>query len=351
MRKILLIVMLLAGTNIVLCAGSEVELLGQACDGGYAAKCYDLGVIYRDGRIIDQDNLKAKELFKKACDGGDTHGCAALGAKNEADTQGVESASADCSRQAFKKYAKKLDKSKIESVDILKENYNKTILGQSKHCKSLLFSDFRDYYDQTVEAYIASIEEKLNEKYPLPAKKEKKYKAKLAKVGLIIYQSEGMYYVEADSAWFSKEFAASLSDEWKVFLKQLDYEAKNRFIDDEAVMISWEDLRKRVIFWEKFLDDHQDFVEKNRVKEHLSLYAYIYLRGSGNSPIYDWEGRELKDDVKESYENFIKINKKSKYYDLVKRQYTIIKAKAFKIDKKTSKKLDDNYNKSAKETK
>jgi len=78
MKKILLIVLLLMGTNVLLSAGSEVELLEQACDGGHVAKCYDLGVIYRDGRIVDQDNLKAKELFKKACNGGDTRGCTAL---------------------------------------------------------------------------------------------------------------------------------------------------------------------------------------------------------------------------------------------------------------------------------
>ena len=139
MKKILLIIMLLTGSSMVLNAGSEVELLGQACDGGYAEKCYDLGVIYRDGCIIDQDNLKAKELFKKACDGGDTRGCDALGSKNEADTQGVKSASLDCPRQAFRKYAEKLDKSKIESVNSLKDHYNETAIEQSKQCRSLLF--------------------------------------------------------------------------------------------------------------------------------------------------------------------------------------------------------------------
>lgn len=355
MKKILLIVMLLTGTNIVLSAGSEVELLGQACDGGYAAKCYDLGVIYYNGHIINKDTLKAKELFRKACDGGYAQGCAALESKSVTEfsgSQGAESASVakDCPEQAFEKYAEKLDKSKIKSINSLKDHYGKIVSKQSKQCRSLLFGDFRQYYNQITQAYILSIEESLNEKYPLSPQKEKKYKAELQKVGLLIYQGEGMYYVEADSKWFSKEFSDSLPDEWRIFLKQSDHEAKNRFAEDGALQISFEELRKRVIFWEDFLNDYPDFPENSSVKELLSNYLSFYLSDLYSSlnfahiPI-------TSADIRKSYENFIKLNSESKYYDIVKSQYAIIKDNAFKIDKKTGKKLDDNYNKSAKEAK
>jgi len=247
-----------------------------------------------------------------------------------------------CPLQEFKQFAEELDKTQIKSVDSLKENYKKTASEQSKQCRSILFGDFRHYYDKMAEAYITSAEEKLNEKYPLSAQKEKKYKAEFKKIGLRLDQSEGTYYVEADSAWFLKEFTSSLSDEWKKFLEQSSHEKKNRFMGDDAVMISWEDLEKRVIFWEKFLNDHPDFVKKSTVSDTLLLYSATYLKGSGNSPIYDWDTKKLKSDIRKSYENFLKQNTQSKYHDIVKSQYTILKDNAFKIDKKTSKKLDDN---------
>ena len=350
MKKIFLIVLLLTGMNVVLSAGSEIKLLGEACDGGYAEKCYDLGVIYRDGRIIDQDTLKAKELFKKACDGGDTRGCDVLGSKNTADTQGVESASLDCPRQAFKKYAEKLDNSKIESVNSLKDYYTEMASKQSKLCRSLLFGDFRLYYSQITQAYILSVENSLNEKYPLPPKKKKKYKAELQKIGLLIYQSEGMYYVEDDSAWFLKEFGASLPDEWKKFLKQSNYEEKNYFAEDAVLQISFDDLRERIIFWENFLNDYPDFAEKSQVEKLLSNYLFFYLSDLYSS--LNFAHIQISSaDIRKSHENFIKQNSRSKYYDIVKSQYVIIKDNAFKIDKKTSKKMDDNYNKSVKKAK
>ena len=337
--------MLLTGSSMVLNAGSEVELLGQACDGGYAAKCYDLGVIYRDDRIIDQDNSKAKELFRKACDGGDIRGCADLKSKNAADTQRVESVSLDCPRQVFKKYAEKLDKNKIESIDSLKDNYSEIASGKSKQCRSLLFGDFRNYYSQITQAYILSVENSLNETYPLPPKKEKKFKAELQKIGLLIYQSEGMYYVKADSVWFLKEFGDNLSNVWKKFLKQSSHEAKNYFVEDAVLQISFEELRERIVFWENFLNDYPDFPEKSQVEESLASYLDFYLKDLHTSLSFS-HIPIASADIRKSYENFIKMNGESKYYNIVKSQYAIIKENTFKIDKKTNKKLDDNYNKS-----
>ena len=345
MKKILFIVMFLAGAQMILNAGSEIELLEQACDGGYSAKCYDLGVIYREGRITDQDTAKAKRLFQKACDDGDPRGCTEPGIVNKDSGRGDDKAS-QCPRQEFKKYAEKLDKSKIESIQNLKEHYGKTASQRSKQCRSMLFSDFRKYYHQMTKSYIESAENSLNETYPLSPKKEKQFTTEFNRIGLRIYQSEGAYYIESDSAWFSKEFADSLPEAWQKFLKQSIYEEKNRFLDDAAVIVPWDDLRKRVVFWEKFLDDYPDFVEKSAVKKYISLYISTYLRGSDNSPIYDWETRVLRPEVKKSYENFIKLNGDSKYYDMVKSQYAIIKSNAFKINKNMDERLNRSFDES-----
>ena len=41
--------------------------LGQACDGGYAYGCHDLGVLYLYGRGVDEDPRRAAELFTATC--------------------------------------------------------------------------------------------------------------------------------------------------------------------------------------------------------------------------------------------------------------------------------------------
>lgn len=51
----------------------------QACDGGEALGCFNLGVSYATGEGVALDVSKAAVLFRKACDGGDAGGCAGLG--------------------------------------------------------------------------------------------------------------------------------------------------------------------------------------------------------------------------------------------------------------------------------
>ena len=161
----------------------------------------------------------------------------------------------------------------------------------------------------------------------------------LAAYMLRLDQGEGLYYVEADSAWFSNEFASSLSDDWKKYLKQSDYEAKNSVAEDAVLQISFEELRKRIIFWENFLYDYPAFTQKSKVEELLSDYLSFYV-SDFESALNFSHIPISSDDIRRSYENFMRLNSKSKYYDIVKSQYAIIKANAFKIDKKSSKKLN-----------
>ena len=55
------------------------SLYERACDGGSAIGCSNLGVLYENGLGIARDYSQAASLFKKACDGGSAYGCGNLG--------------------------------------------------------------------------------------------------------------------------------------------------------------------------------------------------------------------------------------------------------------------------------
>jgi len=56
-----------------------IELFTKACDGGEVKGCYFLGLSYKEGDHVAQNDTKAIELFTKACDGGEAGGCGSLG--------------------------------------------------------------------------------------------------------------------------------------------------------------------------------------------------------------------------------------------------------------------------------
>ncbi|MBF0121496.1 MAG: SEL1-like repeat protein [Desulfobacterales bacterium] len=56
-----------------------IELYKKTCDRGEAQACHNLGNMYYHGKGVEQDDLKAIELYKKACDRGEAQACHNLG--------------------------------------------------------------------------------------------------------------------------------------------------------------------------------------------------------------------------------------------------------------------------------
>jgi len=246
----------------------------------------------------------------------------------------------ECPQQAFKQYAKKLDKTKLGSVTKLKEYYFKNTIGQPSECRVLLFRDFRLHHAQMIQAYGASVEKDLFEtEYPHTLEKVKKYSVDLFKVGLYLYQEEGTYFTDISTAWYLKIFGNILPISWKKYLKQRGNEEKNKFLDDTAVMISWDALRVRLLFWERFLKSYPDFSEKNTAEELLSLYHNIYLTGSGNTPIYSGESKKLRPDIQRSYETFIQHNTTSQFHKELQHHYTIIQKNNYVVSNRVNEKI------------
>jgi TPR repeat protein len=57
----------------------EINSLQDACEGGDANSCNDLGLIYSYGQDVELDLALAAKYFAQACDGGETTGCSNLG--------------------------------------------------------------------------------------------------------------------------------------------------------------------------------------------------------------------------------------------------------------------------------
>ena len=64
------------------------QLYKQACDGGNALGCINLGYMWQNGVGGDTYKLLARQLYKQACDGGNAMGCTSLGFMWETDEGG-----------------------------------------------------------------------------------------------------------------------------------------------------------------------------------------------------------------------------------------------------------------------
>jgi hypothetical protein len=261
---------------------------------------------------------------------------------------------------AYKKIIDKLNKDKKESILSARDSFWKLFPPESKDAQKG-FRIFRKYYQETISEVDKSFYENgellklLNQMARLagnhldnPMPKFEKLKTTEAKqirkenkkgieelnkyrnCGMDFYNAEGDWYLSEDSEYLVKEVLPDYNFELKEYVIFLSKEEKQRLAEDAGLLITWEELRKRIIRWENFHENHQELLEaKTEIKPKLNNLVTIYLNGTDNSPIYDYKTNRLDGNLKISYESFLKKNRASSFYKLIKTAYDIYKKHDF----------------------
>jgi len=197
--------------------------------------------------------------------------------------------------------------------------------GQDDACKEQLVFQFREYYFCSLSTYNDGIESlKISEE------NEDKLDAQLAVAGWRVASSEGNYYIAEVAGWADKALKDALPPSYKKYLELRSKEIAQGFSEDAGLLITWEELRTRIIAWEEFLAEFPAFVEKCSIQDYQQTYLRVYLTGMDNSRAFGFEGNRLEKEVQLSYEKFIAENKKSAYHKLISDYYQYLKQHDFK---------------------
>lgn len=157
--------------------------------------------------------------------------------------------------------------------------------------------------------------------------------------GITLDSAEGQYYPSADYHWLLNNFEIYISAGRKEYLKFCLKEYQSHPFAEGMVNIPWDELRINIIILENILKNNPDFSEKNDIEKKINLYLQAYLGNSDNSQIGEKIIQEntdicpLKQEVKQSYEKFIKENQNSKYYTAVQQRYEELKTHNFIVGK------------------
>lgn len=249
---------------------------------------------------------------------------------------------------AYKKYVNGLPKNKVESIIDAKNAYFKIFsYKDAPKYRDQAFKIFKDFNFQLIE--------KINENFDLWSdrvaigenadkshnfedlnkdsdKVVKKIYIHLNKNGLALRGSECQFYIAENFDFQYKEFSKYLSPEWQEYLKYRAKESREGYLEDAGIIIPWDEIRNRLIFWDNFIIKYPKFSESEEIKSNIKNYFYFYLNGVDNSPLADWwETDKIKPEIIKSYENFIKYNKNSRFYPIVLNYYELLKRNKFTI--------------------
>lgn len=130
---------------------------------------------------------------------------------------------------------------------------------------------------------------------------------KLKKSGYRFENFEGAWYPIVDYGSY-KKYTEYLNPEMKDYIELMAVESDKVSMKDAAIVIDLDDLSKRLILAENYIVKYAASPRIGRVKETYAGYLWSLLGGSNNTPIYDWETKAIKPEVKAAYEKFSKEN-------------------------------------------
>jgi len=140
---------------------------------------------------------------------------------------------------------------------------------------------------------------------------------------------EGGFYPGIDYEKL-KEYNRYLSAEIRGYIEIKALNSNKPAVLDAEITISFDELGERLIQTEKYIQKYPQGVKFEEVLRIYGDYLRLYLEGSDNSPIYEYETREIKKDILKSYKNMKGNNKLitakiiSKYIDIIEYNKNII---------------------------
>ncbi len=227
-----------------------------------------------------------------------------------------------------------------ESIIAAKDLYFKTFTEQdSLETRDAAFLVFEKFYSKIAENIYK--DEIFGPLYSIPYVDKDPYfltaKKAAESYGFQLVQLEGDYYPVTDSNYLVKTFAKLTSPTIRAYLTFM--KRNENIVDDAALTVSVDELREIIILGDTVIKKYPHSDIASLIKPKVNHLLNFYILGIDNSPAYEGTSKKIRPRLKSSLERFLKENKNSTYYPLIKDIYDYLQKNNFKYTDKVRKTL------------
>ena len=220
------------------------------------------------------------------------------------------------------------------SIPVTESLINKYLTTFSKAERDSIYVLFNDVVYSAINDFNDSIELKYT---TLLRRNNKKiveseiseFKRCLDVCGMTLLQSEGENYVDVKYDYYFKLFNGRVSPALNDYLKIRMKELRQGFSEDAELIISFHQLYRRVLTWEKFNKKYSDFFNKQETHLIYETYLSTLITGMDNSPVFDYDSGKLFPVIHNLYLNIISRHDSLKSTGVIKEYYKLLKASDF----------------------
>jgi len=123
----------------------------------------------------------------------------------------------------------------------------------------------------------------------------------IADNGFSLAVGEGMVFPMVDWQKLNDFFASKVTPPMKAFINQTLLEDKAQAWSDGGIIIPFEQIADRGVFWEKFNRENPYFPMHQTTRESERWMRLVTLNGDSNTPTYDTETNAISEDFKKMW--------------------------------------------------
>lgn len=120
--------------------------------------------------------------------------------------------------------------------------------------------------------------------------------------GFKVETAEGFYFPVLDYSLY-KQYRSNVTPDIAAYIDIMAIESDITPVKDAGLMIGWEEIIKRGISQEKFVQEYHNSPKVADVKQLLKNYLIFALYGTNNTPLYQYEDKQMAPAAKEIYSN------------------------------------------------
>jgi hypothetical protein len=124
----------------------------------------------------------------------------------------------------------------------------------------------------------------------------------------LVYEGEGAWLVTAAEGFYNRQFGRWLSPVYRDFLALDDVEQNRRWAMDAAIVVSLEEVGRRLGAWEAYRQEYPDSPFALAAKRHYAWQLNAFLFGLDNTPHFDRLTKKVRPGVVEAFEHYRAAN-------------------------------------------
>ncbi len=190
------------------------------------------------------------------------------------------------------------------------------------------FTEFE--YTEQLKIYEAMFDITYQEQdWTPPNDNQKNYANFLKENGLNLCNIEGNLYVCIDYPYIFNKIKDKISLPTEQYLIQTQSESEELYTSDTGIIVPIETIANRIIFWEDFIKDNDNFIYINEATKLFTEYKKAFFKGFENTPAFNIETKTLNQEFKEGYNFIIENYSETEIGKLTKEYFDILEKNNF----------------------